>query len=242
MPLKKPLVQNPKSLLLNSKRIFQTHSNQDLMKIRFTINTDGSYFAVIVFSLFCLFGINNLSAQSCTAPNQCNATPGFPDAPTGHTCLPGWTTRAVFTETFDNGFGAFSEDAVPAGANDLTLSTSGDTPSFGTGPETTAGCNGNANDGEFVFLEGSFTLSGEVHCMSANIPVPAQTASTDTPYNLSFWYYMFGDNIGTLEIFINGMSQFSVSGQQQTANCQTWQHIGAASTLRCTISKTISRQ
>ena len=33
---------------------------------------------------------------------------------------------------------------------------------------------------------------------------------------------MFGDNIGTLEVFVNGTSEFSVSGQQQTENCQPW--------------------
>ncbi len=162
-----------------------------------------------------------MSGQTCTAPSQCIATPGFPDAPVSHVCLPGFIASPVFTETFDGGFGVFSEDPVPVGANDLTVSTAGDTPSAGTGPETTAGCNGGNNDGEFIILEGSFTLSGEVHCMSANIPIPPLDAN-NTSYTMSFWYHMFGDNIGELEIFINGGSAFSVTGQQQTQNCQPW--------------------
>ena len=110
------------------------------------------------------------------------------------------------------------------GANDLTVSTAGDTPSFGTGPETTAGCNGSTNDGEFIFLEGSFTLAGETHCMTANIPIPAANPpALNGPFYLSFWYHMFGDNIGTLTVNVDGGAvEFTETGQQQTANCQPW--------------------
>ena len=117
-----------------------------------------------------------LNAQTCTAPNGCTPTPGFPEAPAALSCGTGFNTAAIFTETFDTGFGVFTEDAAPGGTNDLTLSTAGDTPSAGTGPETTPGCNAGVNDGEFIFLEGSFTLAGEVHCMTANIPIPAVSA------------------------------------------------------------------
>ncbi|MEM1323466.1 MAG: hypothetical protein AAGG75_24580, partial [Bacteroidota bacterium] len=177
--------------------------------------------------LACLFGQTTLMGQTCTAPNQCTPTPGFPDAPAAQTCGAGTSAVAIFTETFDGGFGVFTEDAPPGpgttGTNDLTVSTAGDTPSGGTGPETTPGCNGGANDGEFIFLEGSSTLINETHCMTATIPIPAANPpNLNTPYTMSFWYHMFGDNIGTLEIFINGTSEFSVSGQQQTANCQPW--------------------
>ncbi len=178
---------------------------------------------LLMVMLACLFGQQYAEGQTCVAPNQCMATPGFPNAPAGFACGAGRTATAIFTETFDGGFGVFTEDPVPVGANDLTISIAGDTPSSGTGPETTAGCNGGSNDGEFIFLEGSFTLAGETHCMSAPIPVPAPNPpALNTPYVLSFWYHMFGDNIGTLEIFVNGISEFSVSGQQQTANCQPW--------------------
>ena len=163
-----------------------------------------------------------IQAQTCTAPNQCMATPGFPEAPASHTCSGGDAPVAVFTETFDAGFGVFTEDPAPGGFNDLTVSTLGDTPSFGTGPETTPGCDGGANDGEFIFLEGSSTQAGEVHCMTASIPIPT-IAQASAPYTMSFWYHMFGDNIGTLEVFLNGASAWSLSDQQQTANCQAWE-------------------
>ena len=187
-------------------------------KINFTLN---KLPVMLMVLLACLFGQQYAIGQNCTAPNQCTATTGFPDAPAGFSCGAPFSPVAIFTEDFDNGFGIFTEDVGPNSPNNLTVSTNGDTPSGGTGPETTAGCNGNANDGEFIFLETSFD-AGETHCMSASIPLPAVSPTVSTPYSLSFWYYMFGDNIGTLEIFINGGSVFSVSGQQQTANCQDW--------------------
>ena len=160
-----------------------------------------------------------VAAQTVTAPNQCQPTPTFPTGSV--TCPAGQVPRVVFSETFDTGFGAFTEDPVPVGANDLTLSTAGDTPSFGTGPETTAACNGSSNVGEFIFLEGSFTLSGEVHCMSTQVDL----TTLAPPLGLSFWFYMFGDNIGTLSVDASGLglSQFTLGGQQQTENGQAWQ-------------------
>ncbi|MEM9921328.1 MAG: hypothetical protein AAF990_24720, partial [Bacteroidota bacterium] len=100
--------------------------------------------AVLFVMLTFVFGAQIAMGQTCTAPNQCTPTPGFPDAPASLTCGAGFTATAVFTETFDNGFGVFVEDDVVGGPNpnDLTVSTDGDTPSGGTGPETTAGCNG----------------------------------------------------------------------------------------------------
>jgi len=124
-----------------------------------------------------LLGSTTSFGQTCTAPNQCMETPGFLDAPASHACAGTANALAIFTESFDGGFGIFTEDSPPGpgttGTNDLTVSTAGDTPSAGTGPETTPGCNGGSNDGEFIFLEGSFTTAGQTHCMTANIPIPA---------------------------------------------------------------------
>ena len=98
----------------------------------------------LALSLFFLMGGLSASyAQSCTAPSQCSSTPGFGEAPAGISCAEGFGPKEIFLENFDNGFGIFTEEAaINAGSstNDLTLSTAGDTPSFGTGPETTAGC------------------------------------------------------------------------------------------------------
>jgi len=180
----------------------------------------------LIFMLLMVGGMFSTTysfGQSCTAPSQCMATPGFGEAPASHNCPQDFTADEIFLEDFNaSGFGVFSELPAPGGTNDLTKSTNGDTPSFGTGPETTAGCNGGANDGEFVFQEGSFSLSNEKHCMEASIDIPATSEVLSLPFTMSFWYHMFGDNIGSMDIDINGNTEFTVSGQQQTANCQNW--------------------
>ena len=195
------------------------------MKKNYVINfcLKATFMLLLVLS----FGQQSANGQTCTAPNQCNPTAGFGDAPAAMTCAPGTgSATAIFAETFDGGFGIFTEDSPPGpgtvGTNDLTVSTAGDTPSAGTGPETTPGCNGGMNDGEFIFLEGSSTLIGETHCMTAVIPVPAISATTNGPFYFSFWYHMFGDNIGTFTVNVNGANEFTATGQQQTANCQPW--------------------
>ncbi|QNJ98286.1 HYR domain-containing protein [Constantimarinum furrinae] len=151
---------------------------------------------------------------------QCTPTAGFPDPPGAISCnFPGGQADALFTETFDGGFGVFTEDSPPgpgtSGSNDLTVSTGGDTPSGGTGAE----CNPEGTAGpEYIFLEGSFTLAGETHCMSTTVDLTAESA----PLQASFWYYMFGDNIGDLIINVNGTQEFIVSGQQQTGQFDPW--------------------
>jgi regulation of enolase protein 1 (concanavalin A-like superfamily) len=178
-------------------------------------------FYVFTF-LLAMVCVQMANGQTCTAPSQCMATPGFGEAPASHICPPDFIIEEIFLEDFDGGFGVFSEDPVPVGSNDFTVSTNGDTPSFGTGPETTASCDGGSNDGEFIFLEGSFHMPGERHCVSATISLPAPSPTVALPYTMSFWYHMFGDNIGTMDIEINGGLEFTVSGQQQTQNCQPW--------------------
>ncbi|MEM9835022.1 MAG: hypothetical protein AAF828_00885, partial [Bacteroidota bacterium] len=171
-------------------------------------------------------GVTNvLTAQTCDAPNSCIETPGFGTAPASATCSGNLDVSPIISETFDGGFGIFTADAPindADGVNDLSVSTAGDTPSPGTGPETTPSCNGNMNVGEFIYLEGATAEAGETHCMTATVTLPAITADTTGPIIISFWYHMFGANIGTLEVFVDGNSEFSVSGQQQTANCQAW--------------------
>jgi hypothetical protein len=179
-------------------------------------------FCQIILTISFLLGVNPINAQTVTAPEECIPTPDFPEG--SLFCGgAGFVREVYFFEDFDNGFGVFTEDApINAGTsvnNDLTVSTNGETPSFGTGPELTAGCNGNFNDGEFIFLEGSFTRPNEIHCMSTDIDLTNASA----PLTLSFWYHMFGSNIGTLEVFVNNNSEFILSGQQQTENGQPWE-------------------
>ena len=142
-----------------------------------------------------------------------------PDFPEGSACPNGSDVPVVvFTEDFDGGFGVFSEDPAPGGDNELRESTAGDTPSGGTGPETTASCVGTTNEGEFIFLEGTDAMGGEVHCMSTTVDLTALSP----PLTLSFWYHMFGLNIGELTVNVDSNEEFSVTGQQHTANGQAW--------------------
>jgi hypothetical protein len=170
----------------------------------------------LLMTIMLFAGVLFMQQGDLYAQTGCTATPGFPDPPAGVECnFPGGQVNAIFTETFDTGFGQFTEDPVPVGSNDLTLSTGGDTPSGGTGSECSVdGMSGN----EYIFLEGSFTQSGETHCMSTTVDLTAESA----PLNSSFWYYMFGDNIGTMDIFVNGNLEFSVSGQMQTSQFDPW--------------------
>jgi hypothetical protein len=160
-----------------------------------------------------------VQAQTVVAPDQCSPTPSFPVGTLGTMCPEGKVLRALYSEDFDSGFGSFIEDAAPGGTNDLTLSIGGDTPSDDTGPETTAACSGSSNVGEFVFLEGSSALRDEAHCMSSTIDL----TNADGPLMFSFWYYMFGSNVGELNVKVNRLFQFSLRDEQQTANGQAWQ-------------------
>ena len=64
-----------------------------------------------------MFGQQFVYGQTCTAPNQCMATPGFPDAPASHVCAGADNPTPFFTETFDAGFGIFTEDSPPGAWN-----------------------------------------------------------------------------------------------------------------------------
>ncbi|MEZ5592880.1 MAG: hypothetical protein R3F53_20115 [Gammaproteobacteria bacterium] len=74
-----------------------------------------SLIPVIAFNLHTATG---LLAQ-VTAPNQCVATPDFP---AGSACPVGEIRSPYLQKVFDSGFGVFSEEPQPVGANDLTVS------------------------------------------------------------------------------------------------------------------------
>lgn len=162
----------------------------------------------------------NSNAQSATAPNECKRTPFFSVGNVDLVCPLGEVPVPLFNENFDKGFGTFSLDLPSIGnINNLTTSSGGKTPSVGTGPETTASCSGSRNKGEFIFLEGSSNLFVASNCMSTKVDLSSANGQLD----LSVWYHMFGDDIGKLEIKVDGAPEFAISGQQQTANGQAWQ-------------------
>ncbi len=167
--------------------------------------------------LFACFGL----FMQTGAFAQCTPTAGFPDPPGSLVCPGVLTPSVVFAEDFNAGggsFGVFTEDPAPGGTNDLTVSTLSDTPSSITGPECPAVGAASTNE-EFIFLESSSALTGEVHCMSTVIDLTAESA----PLELSFWYYMFGSNIGELTVNVNGGNVFTAGpGQIQTGQFDPW--------------------
>ncbi|MCI4670945.1 MAG: PKD domain-containing protein [Bacteroidia bacterium] len=91
---------------------------------------------------------------------------------------------------------------------------SGGTPSFGTGPVG----NNTATGTRYMHIEANNTVNGEeFELASSCIDVSGLLAP-----KLSFYYHMFGPDIGTLDVFIrNGSSNvnvFSISGPQQTGS------------------------
>ncbi|NBC57034.1 MAG: T9SS type A sorting domain-containing protein [Bacteroidetes bacterium] len=93
----------------------------------------------------------------------------------------------------------------------------GGTPSTGTGPN-------NALFGDnYIFTESSSGTLGD----EAIVLTPEIDLSGLTNPSLSFWYHMFGADMGTLHVDVDDgtnldLSVFSISGQQQTAQADPW--------------------
>ena len=135
-----------------------------------------------------------------------------------------------FIETFSGsswGQTTFSNITFDPCWNANPLSTSsfswradqGTTTSFATGPngDHTTGL------GTYLYTEASSGFQGAV----AEITSPL--IALDDPsvgYQLTFWYHMYGSDMGTLEVLVDngsgGTAIWSLSGQQQTANGDDW--------------------
>ncbi len=132
-----------------------------------------------------------------------------------------------FTETFEN-FTPQSSPAAPGILNNgwTRSSTNNETwhvannttPSFATGPNA----NHTPQGSVFMFTESSGTVLGDV--MKLNSPC-IDLGGTNGP-RLSFWYHMFGSNMGTLELHVISNNDttlaWQLTGQQQTANGGPW--------------------
>lgn len=94
----------------------------------------------------------------------------------------------------------------------------GPTGSGGTGPD------GAFNGANYVFVEGSGAGPAGTE---ATLTTPFVDVSTVTTPALSFWYHMFGDDMGTLAIDVNDgtgfvLDVFTIVGEQQTADTDDW--------------------
>ncbi|MGB5980784.1 MAG: fibronectin type III domain-containing protein [Nonlabens sp.] len=89
-----------------------------------------------------------------------------------------------------------------------------DTSSGGTGPDPTI------TTGDYFFIEASGSSNGDV----AELVSPRVDLTALTDPALSFDYHMFGGQIGTLEVVVNGTTtEWTLSGQQQTSATELWE-------------------
>ena len=136
----------------------------------------------------------------CTDPNAYNYDPtAIYDNGTCIYC----NANLPYTENFDNGIGSWTNTGS---AGNWTLN-SGGTPSTSTGPtdDVTGG-------GNYMYIEasspnypnvGPFTLTSECFDLSGS----------NNP-SLSFYYNMYGAEMGTLNVYANGSLIWSLSGNQ----------------------------
>ena len=117
-----------------------------------------------------------------------------------------------YSETFDSGLGDWTQASGDDG--DWVLDANG-TPSGGTGPSDDITGNGN-----YFFLEASSNNSpGEIGANATAILVsPCFDLTNIAADTFSFYYHMFGDNVGSLNLEItsddgtNWTNVFSISG------------------------------
>lgn len=124
-------------------------------------------------------------------------------------------------ETFPNGTNVTQNGWTESGPGNWQSDENG-TGSSNTGPRfdhTLFGVNG----GQYIYTEASGT-AGTVNVFTS----PVFDASSLINTELSFWYHMFGGNMGTLEAEVSTdggttwTQVFTLTGQQQTSDVQAW--------------------
>ncbi|NNL60616.1 MAG: choice-of-anchor D domain-containing protein, partial [Flavobacteriaceae bacterium] len=122
-----------------------------------------------------------------------------------------------YTEGFETGIGQWAQSTSD---NFDWSRRSGGTPSNNTGP------NG-ANGGNwYMYTEASSNFNN-----TANLESPCFDLTSATSAQFSFYYHMFGANMGTLNVDLstNGttfpINLWSQSGQVQTSNGATWNQV-----------------
>ncbi len=135
------------------------------------------------------------------------------------TCAPVDAPYNEDFETFTPSSSSFDNencwDATNASSSYFWESALGtDTSSGGTGPDPTI------TTGNYFFIEASGSSVGDV----AELNTPIVNLSPLTAPSLTFNYHMHGDQIGTLEVIVNGTStEWTLSGEQQTTATEPWE-------------------
>ncbi|MBS3739514.1 MAG: choice-of-anchor J domain-containing protein, partial [Psychroflexus sp.] len=126
-----------------------------------------------------------------------------------------WVPGTGFGNTGDAIDDCWSRD--PESPDYFWGTRTGTTGSTGTGPDS---ANSGAN---YVFTESSNGSLGD----EAFLVSPLIDLSPLSDPALSFWYHMFGGDIGTINVDVNAgsgydLAVFTLSGQQQTAGNEPW--------------------
>ncbi|MCF8272888.1 MAG: choice-of-anchor J domain-containing protein [Flavobacteriaceae bacterium] len=134
------------------------------------------------------------------------------------TCLT-TITSYPYTEGFESGIGAWTQDL---GDNfDWTRDSNG-TPSSSTGPST-----GHISSTWYMYTEASSNTNN-----TGNFESPCFDLTSVSSATFSFWYHMYGSNMGTLYVELstdNGSTYpnllWSQTGQVQTSNDQDYNQV-----------------
>ncbi|RZN80997.1 MAG: choice-of-anchor D domain-containing protein [Winogradskyella sp.] len=121
-----------------------------------------------------------------------------------------------YDESFESGLGGWTQDSTDD--EDWTRQMGG-TPSNNTGP------NGANNGSYYLFTEGSNpNFNYEFNLISPCIDLTAETGA-----QFSFYYHMYGTNMGTLDVEVStdngatfGAPIWTQSGEDQTAHTDPW--------------------
>ncbi|WP_452226507.1 fibronectin type III domain-containing protein [Lacinutrix cladophorae] len=120
----------------------------------------------------------------------------------------------TFTITTDAVFNSENCWSATGGSYYWEAAAGTDTSSGGTGPDPTI------TTGNYFFTEASTGASGDV----TDLVSPLVDLSGLTAPALTFNYHMYGGQIGTLDVLVNGTtSVFTVSGEQQTSATTPWE-------------------
>ena len=118
------------------------------------------------------------------------------------------TNTVPNNESLETNFGIWNNSSAD---NNDWIRNSGATPSNNTGPTT-------ASDGSFyAFVEASNPNFNSTAILEASFDF----TSISSP-ELSFDYHMFGVDMGSLSVVVNGSTVWNISGQQQTSSAAAW--------------------
>ncbi|MFT7284366.1 MAG: hypothetical protein ACI90Q_001147, partial [Nonlabens sp.] len=132
-------------------------------------------------------------------------------------CIAITAPYTVDFESFDTGSSAFSSDNCWTGTGGAYYWESApgtDTGSGATGP------NPSITTGNYFYTEASSGIPGD----TTDLVSPLVDLTALTAPSLLFDYHMFGAQIGTLDVLVNGTTNvWTLSGQQQTSDTAPWE-------------------